>query len=252
MLCHLDKGLRKSHVVPEFLYSSLYSNKEKRIYSVPLDGRSKLKVLQQGLKELLLCDECECQLSRYEKYAHQIIYVGGNSERIVTDSPEFFVVAGIEYPQLKLFLMSLLWRASVSKLEFFARVTLGPYEEQLRRMLLAEEPGPAELFGCQITAVELDRELLEVIRMPDKVHLDGHTSYRFLIAGFMYVYTVSKHIHQFPGTGFFLTDCGSLFVHKSNAREMKFLIREMPLFNKGGMDMLHMERRRQEKKRRKK
>jgi len=36
------------------------------------------------------------------------------------------IIEGIDYAPFKLFLMSVLWRASVSTLEFFKLVSLGP------------------------------------------------------------------------------------------------------------------------------
>jgi hypothetical protein len=45
-----------------------------------------------------------------------------------------------DYATLKLFLMSLLWRVSVAKGEFFRCVKLGRHEEQLRQMLHAQNP----------------------------------------------------------------------------------------------------------------
>jgi hypothetical protein len=51
---------------------------------------------------------------------------------------------------LKLFFLSLLWRASVSRHFFFRRVTTGPFERELRRMLLTGDPGAPEEFAVNL------------------------------------------------------------------------------------------------------
>ncbi|MFC3323448.1 hypothetical protein [Mesorhizobium cantuariense] len=53
---------------------------------------------------------------------------------------------------LRLFLLSLLWRAAVSTLEEMSEVILTPTEiEQLRRMLIDRNPEPFDLFAASLT-----------------------------------------------------------------------------------------------------
>ena len=77
-LCCQEKELRHSHILPEFMYQNLYDNSPKRFYTLNVDlensDNSKRKIEQKGIREYLLCGDCEVQLSKYENYAAETIY----------------------------------------------------------------------------------------------------------------------------------------------------------------------------------
>lgn len=77
-LCCKEKDLRHSHILPEFMYQNLYDTSPKRFYILNVDldnsANSKRKIEQKGIREYLLCGDCEVQLSKYENYAAEIIY----------------------------------------------------------------------------------------------------------------------------------------------------------------------------------
>ena len=57
-LCHRDKALRFSHIVPEFLYADLY-NEKRHMMGINGRGTKGWKPLQQGIREHLFCERCE-------------------------------------------------------------------------------------------------------------------------------------------------------------------------------------------------
>ena len=65
-LCSGDHPLQRSHVIPEFMYKPIY-NPLHQIYMFQ-EGR-RVKILQSGVRERLLCRGCEQRFSRYETYA---------------------------------------------------------------------------------------------------------------------------------------------------------------------------------------
>jgi len=60
---------------------------------------------------------------------------------------QYCIIQEYNYCSLKLFFLSVLWRMSVSTRPSFAKVRLGPYEAQIRDMLLRKDPGPPETFS---------------------------------------------------------------------------------------------------------
>src|SRR5580700_1257902 len=148
-LCRLCKSpgvLRRSHILPEFLYRPLYDEKHRFfVVTAGIDGQ---RYAQRGFTEELLCDRCEQQLSRYEKYAAEVM--SGRLKHHYRRRGSRITINDIDYARFKLFQQSILWRASVSSLEFFRLVALGPHEERLRNMLLFEEPGTVDAFGCVV------------------------------------------------------------------------------------------------------
>ena len=77
-LCGLERELKHSHILPEFMYQNLYDSSPKRFYKLQVDldnsVNSKIKIEQKGVREYLLCGNCEVRLSKYENYAAETIY----------------------------------------------------------------------------------------------------------------------------------------------------------------------------------
>ena len=145
-LCREEKTLSQSHVFPEFLYDELYDEHHRyNTLSILPDKRDLLT--QSGMKEELLCYDCEQQLSRHEDYAARALRKLKQRIRS-TASHGYFLHQGLDYARFKLFLLSLLWRAGVARQSFFANVQLGVQQEVLRIMLRANNPG-RDVAGVQ-------------------------------------------------------------------------------------------------------
>ncbi|OAI17660.1 hypothetical protein A1507_10455 [Methylomonas koyamae] len=72
-LCKLPKDLQKSHIIPKFIYKPLRVDTKsmQRLSKNYSDEKKykKCKPIQDGLKERLLCFDCEQLLNnKYEKY----------------------------------------------------------------------------------------------------------------------------------------------------------------------------------------
>lgn len=185
-LCKRDGNLKKSHIIPEFLYSALYDNKH-RFYE--LRPKKKIKYLQKGIRECLLCGSCEQHLSKYEQYASQMLK-GEGSLRYWLDGSAVRI-GGVDYKLFKLFALSILWRASISKLSIFSGVSLGVHEEKLRLMILAGEPGAANLYPFIISPVMYRGDVVEALIVPPvKTRLGGYRAYIFVCGGLAWIYVV--------------------------------------------------------------
>jgi hypothetical protein len=121
-LCLEDSELRKSHVIPEFLYETLYDDKHRlQVLSViPEKGNWRE---QKGLRERLLCDRCEQRLSVWERYASLVLK--GGVPLTYRREGSVVLLSELDYLPFRMFQLSILWRAGVSSLEFFKNVQLG-------------------------------------------------------------------------------------------------------------------------------
>src|ERR1700693_6382835 len=131
-LCQRDGKLSRSHIIPEFfrddsglMYPTgrsgtpqpftqpIHTHAGKRFQRKQLGYWEK----QHGMVEYLLCDECEQKFSALENYAKTLLYGTSNPIRLqlplLKDS--LFLA---DYKRLKLFELSILWRASEAKGEF--------------------------------------------------------------------------------------------------------------------------------------
>lgn len=157
-LCLKDAELCRSHVIPEFLYESLYDEKHRlHVLSVLPDQPNWRE--QKGLRERLLCEACEQLLSPWERYA-SLVLKGGVPLAYRREGNVVFI-SGLDYRQFKLFQLSVLWRAGISSLPFFSKVKLGKHAETLRKCLLTGNPGSLNdtVVSCSASSLPDARSL---------------------------------------------------------------------------------------------
>ena len=130
-LCLNMAKLCNSHVIPEFCYNPLYDNKH-RALTINADGL-KQKYIQQGFRDFLLCRDCENNFSLFEKRFKEYWFDSGFIPKTIKN--KIVTIEGYDYLDFKLFHLSVIWRMSVSEKEDFKSVSLGPYEEKLRKIL---------------------------------------------------------------------------------------------------------------------
>lgn len=189
-LCLLEKPLKRSHIIPEFLYKSIYDPDPKRYYQIATDADKKPVPRQLGIWEKLLCGDCEQKIGRWEAYAAKLLYEDASP----VPEEDKIVFKGVDYKLFKLFQLSILWRSGVSSRPEFSQVKLGPHQERLRKMLLNEDPGKVDQYGCMIVMNPDYYDFLEqMILAPNMGHSDAHHVYRFMFAGCFWAYFVSSH-----------------------------------------------------------
>ncbi len=138
-LCLQNRELKRSHIIPEFMYTGIYDKNPKRFYEIKIeDEEAKSKIEQKGKREYLLCGECESKLSKYEKYADENLYGKNNNgkaqlvnQSMTPDGRVFlYEFEGFEYGSMKLFFDSLLWRLLISE-----TIKTPDYSEELKEKL---------------------------------------------------------------------------------------------------------------------
>ena len=221
-LCLQEVELRRSHIIPEFLYETLYDDKHRlQVLSIIPDQSSWRE--QKGLRERLLCDACEQRLSVWERYA-SLVLKGGVALNYRSEG-NIVHITGLDYAPFKLFQRSVLWRAGASSLPFFEKVQLGKHAEALRLLLMAGDPGSPERYGCFMFGLKHEAQAFTgVIMQPGKVRLSGHTAYRFVFGGFLWAMLVSSHDLGAPLNQCTLSTTGETVLLIRNATEMQNLI----------------------------
>jgi len=111
---------------------------------------------------------------------------------------ELAKISGVEYKRFKLFLLSLLWRASISTRPFFELVKLELLqEEKLRKMLYEGDPGEQNEYPCVICIVPKSRILWGLQRQPLPIIKAGKTiGYQFLISGVLYCFHTAEPLPE--------------------------------------------------------
>ena len=108
--------------------------------------------------------------------------------------PLGWLFSGIDYRSFKLFTLSLLWRAAVSKRDEFRNVRIAKrHRDQLRTMLWNDDPGEPLDFACLLTANPTHLQVFgDLVIMPDMVGAGQERLCRFIIGGMFWVFWVPK------------------------------------------------------------
>ena len=86
-----------------------------------------------------------------------------------------------------------MWRAGVATGEFFSKVALGPHAEQLREMLLAEDPGEPWEYGCLTIGIHRRGNMVPVIVQPTPLKILDAKGVRFTFGGYFWAYRIASH-----------------------------------------------------------
>ena len=190
-LCLASAPLRESHIFPEFLYRISYDATHTLEVHTVADGEA-FTIIQKGLREPLLCADCEQKVGRWERHASQVLFHdGAGTWSQVGDELQR---SGVDYRKFKLFALSLIWRASVSTQRPFADVALGPLEEKVRLLLLNEDPGPHYLYPCFLRVFVEEPVMAQMtIITPYRQKVASHRGYKALFGGILWTWVMSGH-----------------------------------------------------------
>jgi hypothetical protein len=193
-LCLEDKELIHSHVFSEFLYEPTYDEGHKYI-SVSSHPHHKTKPFQVGLREYLLCRNCEGKIGAYEGYAAGILR---QTHKYKTSDGRAIVIPDFDYTSFKLFGLSLIWRCHITSLHMFSEVNLGPHTEQIRKMLHDADPGKPSQYCFTLIKLEGVESANTVIHAPAKTRFKDHNAYIFMAYGFDWLFVISSHSSSLP------------------------------------------------------
>lgn len=194
-LCYKEGMLCDSHIVPEFLYKSLYNNRH-QFLGVVDEPCARTDVLQKGIREKLFCVKCEQYINdSYEKPFRDCWIDNPVLPNSWVDIDS--ITVKVPYITFKLFHLSVLYRAGVSKLPMYSSVALGCHLERIRQLLLSKQPGvhwQYPVFGYAIVHHQ-SRQVVHLLTQPEKSRFKGHTCYGMIYAGVRWWISVSSHVN---------------------------------------------------------
>ncbi|TCC88054.1 hypothetical protein EZ428_20235 [Pedobacter frigiditerrae] len=172
-LCLKEKELiKRSHLFPNFMYKGIPDEKN-RMYIFSSKDLTRRKTVQTGaIDEYILCADCDNRiLGQLERYANNYFYSKSyltTSEGFeqLTPNPGVNIIActNLDYSRFKLFLISLLWRASVTTHSMFADFKLPcEQEDQLRQSILNNEPLLETSYPCVMMTCEASDVLTDFV-----------------------------------------------------------------------------------------
>jgi hypothetical protein len=199
-LCGKDRKLVRAHIIPKSLWKPLFDDAQppqahshaSTVYS----KKSPVGVYDTGI----VCGECESIFSPWDDYAQKLLLANPSEEKYVVKNGQkiAYVETDFDYAKLKLFFISLLWKAAVSNHYFFSRVNVGSFEPQLRKMILKGDPADPDTFAIMMAKCE-DR-LGTIVLNPHPERRWDINYYRFYLAGYMaYIKVDRRPAPEFMG-----------------------------------------------------
>ncbi|AIW13923.1 hypothetical protein IX91_06870 [Vibrio tubiashii ATCC 19109] len=126
-LCGNEGKLEKSHIIPKSYFKSLKSGNG-QLVAIVCDDETQPKRSNIDPKEELLCRECEQFISvNYERYGTQLFKRTTNIKK----AKSYIEFNGFKYTEYYLYLISILWRASISTIAEFSNVKLNAQFDEL-------------------------------------------------------------------------------------------------------------------------
>jgi hypothetical protein len=195
-LCHTSSLLSESHIVTGSIFS-LVRDKTMNNRFYEIGGKTK-NIVQDGPKEYLLCDKCEQKIGRYEKYYKEAVHLSRHGIEII-QADGIAIIGNLDYNKVKLFLLSVLWRMSVSSLPQFADVSLANNEDAIRRIILEEKPGKSCEYPIAAIIPLIDGKMEEGWMCFPIIanHPLYRTFYYLIIGGILYLISMAQQDNFF-------------------------------------------------------
>ena len=189
-LCRRERQLVRAHIIPAAFHRQLQSDTTRPPLVISNNPEVHPKRNPGGLyDEDLLCGDCEHdRFEPWDAYAAEcfIHRIGQDSQRFHPTENLALIFNSWDQFKLRMFAISLMWRAAVTDKPIFSRVTLGPYEERARQCILQGEPGPPEGFsvflGRWVTRPEYENMGLTQLS-PYRTRIDGINILKFFLGG---------------------------------------------------------------------
>lgn len=205
----------KSHIYPEFFYEAIYSSEKHRFLAVPLEDSRRMQLHQKGLREKMLCSECEAKFAEWEDYSSKLLR--GQQSLDFEQRRDRTIVHGVQYAPFKLFHMSLIWRAGVATSPDFSGVSLGPHANWLKRLLVDDNPGEEGDYPCMFVVVPDPLGISwQAMMLPLAFRVGRHRAYYSLAGGLLWIFLVCRTAASYQHRDCFLSRQGDLTLLKGN------------------------------------
>jgi hypothetical protein len=146
--CNQEKDLIEAHIIPESFFREIDTPGES---SILVEGKkeSYIKRRPKGVYDKnILCMSCEKRFQKCDEYAQLLLLKSHPKRKYCLDqNGGYFFYESYDYKLLKRFVISLLWRASISKDSLFSQINLGPFENRAKELLWSDNVGSFDEFA---------------------------------------------------------------------------------------------------------
>ncbi|MBI4233965.1 MAG: hypothetical protein HY686_05935 [Chloroflexi bacterium] len=221
--CGNESELIEAHIIPAGFFRRLKQGQEPLEIVTNRGGEYTKKSRKGVYDQTIVCSKCELIWQGWDNYAQQLLAeepLNGRA-RYHGNRKICYVVDNFEYRRLKLFFISMLWRASVSSQKFFSRLCLGRFEDIAKQHIVNSAPGNSEDFSVVLS--KFDHPLAKGILDPYMYENSGVKYIRFYFASYMADIKVDRKKTPEPLSKLVMTENKPLYILCRNFQESKEL-----------------------------
>ena len=206
-LCDREVPLiKKSHILPEFLFKKMFDphGKLRKFDAIEMaKGNPRIARPSSGNYEgELLCNDCDNRIiGQYETYISRVLNgTLSPANKLVCKVVKnfthlnFLEVQNLNYKKTKLFLLSILYRAHISKNSEFKDVDLGKYAEILKDIIYNGKVIDDLEFQISILKFPNNSDYNSFIGQPIKRKIDSTTMYSIIINGYLVLFFIKENV----------------------------------------------------------
>lgn len=184
-MCGNDRPLIDAHIIPESFFREFGQDRPVQYSTLPNEYP---KLRRRGPYDgKILCAECERLFQDFDNYAPLLLRLPPPAR-----ADDKFLRVPIDYPLLKLFFISVLWRAHVSGERFYDKVSIGDmHAARLCQMVQSRDPGGEDDYATWVFHFDMGNERACALP-PHPLRADRIRCYRFFIVGITWVIKVDS------------------------------------------------------------
>lgn len=147
-LCNQVGKLVRAHIIPRSFFLKAKGS-SKQLLEARTHDKKIVQDWQNGVwDDEILCPRCEERLGSWDQYGFELFGKPPGNDAFPRNDSEWqaFVLKDVDYSRLKLFVLSVVWRASACSEPFFEKIRLGKYEPIIADMIRNQNPGGFDTF----------------------------------------------------------------------------------------------------------
>lgn len=165
-----ETEMADAHIIPRAFFHDLKGPSKKLLqHRVSESDHSVISNKHSGPSDrTILCDGCERKFSTWDGHGVECLRAAESAPYALRDGIGTAVIPHAKYEPLKLFALSVLWRAAVSSDDFFSSFTIADqHEANIRVMLKTGNPGQPNRYPVIVHRVS---DLRDVGIIPPRSH----------------------------------------------------------------------------------
>jgi hypothetical protein len=203
-LCGQERKFVRSHIVPLAFHKHLQSDHDRPPVIIGNNLSAYPKRSPGGLyDEEMLCDDCEQRFGPWDTAGAEHLLQRFESDKQPMTASTGEVMAyqmnGWDETSLRMFAISVLWRAAATTNYIFQRIKLGPHEQRVKQRVLEGDPGSPNDLSVVLCKWQANNPGLELAQMsPYCNKIEGINVAKLFMGGFEVYVKVDQRLLPQP------------------------------------------------------